>query len=65
VKYKIFGRRFEVIKESGKWRVYLLGQEGKKRPVPDVIMPPSISEEEIYRYLEDIFHEYETSETRD
>jgi len=53
----VFGRMYEVKRKDGRWRVYLMGQEGKKRFLPDMIIPSSVSEEKISGYLEDIFHE--------
>lgn len=48
---------YEVKRKDGGWRVYLIGQEGKKRFLPDMVIPSSVSEEKISDYLEDIFHE--------
>ena len=57
MKCSVFGRMYEVVRKEGGWRTYLMGQEGKKRFIPDIVIPSSVSEEKIPGYLEDIFHE--------
>ena len=48
---------YELERKEGGWRIYLMGQEGKKRFLPDMVIPSSVSEEKVSGYLEDIFHE--------
>lgn len=48
---------YEVKRKDGGWWAYLMGQEGEKRFLPDIVIPLSISEEKVSGYLEDIFHE--------
>ena len=57
MKCSVFGKMYEVNRNRRGWRVYLMGQEGKKRFLPDVVIPLSISEEKVSGYLEDLFHE--------
>ena len=57
MKCSVFGRMYEVERYERGWRVYLMGQEGRKRFLPDIVIPSSVSEEKISGYLEDIFHE--------
>ena len=59
MRYKVFGKVFEVVLEGEIWRTYLIAQEGKKRPMTDIVIPRSLSEGEIHQYLEDLFHEQE------
>ena len=40
------------------WKLFLLGSEGKKRPVHDLIVPDFIDEKELGSYLADICHEW-------
>lgn len=58
MKLSIYGQNFEVIKTDGKWEVFILGQEGKKRPAQDIVIPSIINEEDLVSYLEDLLHEY-------
>ena len=42
-----------------KWRFYYCGSEGKRRPANDVVAT-NISENELEKFLGDIFHEMAT-----
>lgn len=55
----IYGRKYRVLKYENKWQVLIGGSDGKFRP-SDIIIPFSVSEHNIKRYLEDLLHEYET-----
>ena len=57
MKCRVFGKMYEAKRNESGWRVYLMGQEGKKRFLPDIVIPLSISEDKVAGYLEDIFHE--------
>ena len=59
MKHKIFGQNYDVAREEGKWRVYAAGPEGKKRLLRDILIPGTVHEQDIRRYLEDLFHEQE------
>jgi hypothetical protein len=54
----IYGRKYRVLKYENKWQVLIGGSDGKFRP-SDIIIPFSVSEHNIKRYLEDLLHEYE------
>ena len=56
-----YGRHIEVVKESGEWVVYMLG-EGKKRRTSDISIPSELGEREVVSFLEDILHEAATPE---
>ncbi len=58
--YSVFGKKIEIVDEEGKWKVFIPGPEGKKRISPDIIIPSSVPEEDLERYLEDLLHEWST-----
>jgi hypothetical protein len=61
MRFNVFGKKaIEVVRNSGEWQVFYLGNEGKKRKAEDVIIPASISESEIEDYISDLFHELAT-----
>ncbi|MDH4154202.1 MAG: hypothetical protein OEV01_10500 [Nitrospira sp.] len=39
------------------WKLFLVGAEGKKRPVLDVSVPPHLSPEELLTDRDDLYHE--------
>ena len=47
---------------QGEWRVVYFGADGKHREAQDVVIPPSVTESELPRYLGNIFHEYASPE---
>jgi hypothetical protein len=57
LKFDVFGRTILVEKSADGWMAFYPGNEGKKRPATDIIMPPSLSESDIEQYLADLFHE--------
>ena len=62
MKYKIFGRKIEILKIDEKWKVFILSSDGKKRPANDIFIPSSVKESEIEIYLEDLLHEWASPE---
>jgi hypothetical protein len=42
---------------SGRWRVEQVGRDGKRRLLPDVLLPDEAAEPEIPGFLEAAFHE--------
>jgi hypothetical protein len=58
-RFNLFGRkRVGVVRDGGRWRVFYLGVDGKKRSAPDIIIPADIRAEDLRNYLGDLFHEY-------
>lgn len=44
-----------------RWRLYLAGPEGKRRPVPDLVVPTDIvTPKALVHFLDDHFHELAT-----
>ena len=57
MKFDIYGRyRIEVIRKAGSWVVYR-SDNGKRRPEFGIVIPSSMSAEEIPTYLDDLLHE--------
>ena len=56
--FDVFGRIMQAQRIDGRWQLFLVGDEGKKRPVPDVTVPPHLSAEELLTFLDDVYHEY-------
>ncbi len=57
MKFNVFGRLMSIEKNDGKWRAFTLFNEGKRREIPEAVIPSHIAEEDLERYLADIFHE--------
>lgn len=57
MKFNIYGR-FQVVvrRESDSWQVYRV-DPGKRSPMNDVVIPPTLQTEEVATYLDDMFHE--------
>lgn len=61
MKFNVFGRKvIEVVRQSNQWRAFDLGNEGKKRLVQDLVIPATLSEQEVQGYLADTYHELAT-----
>ncbi len=59
----VFGRRMLAVSSKRGWEMFILGNEGKRRPMPDLVIPEHIkSEQELMRYLNDLYHESATPE---
>ncbi|OQW30107.1 MAG: hypothetical protein A4E19_11170 [Nitrospira sp. SG-bin1] len=56
--FDVFGRMMQAKRIDGRWQLFLVGAEGKKRPVPDVSVPPHLSAEELLTFLDDLYHEF-------
>lgn len=54
----VFGRRVLVLRRHDQWVVFYLGNEGKRRPANDLVIPADFLEREIPQYLADICHEW-------
>lgn len=64
-RFDVFGNIMEVSRGEAGWEVIHVGSQGKHRAAHDVVIPSSISEPELARYLADFFHEYATPERPD
>ncbi len=57
MKFNVFGRLMSIEKIDGKWRAFTQSNEGKRREIPEAVIPLHIEEGDLERYLADIFHE--------
>jgi hypothetical protein len=65
LRFNLFGRRV-LVTESGKaWSVFYLGEEGKRRPAKDIVVPQDIPYSGIEQYLADLCHEWATDKHPD
>lgn len=60
MKLNLYGKKIEILPVSTGWAVFHLGDEGKKRPARDIVIPKALTEAEIPKYLEDLLHESAT-----
>ncbi|MDM8541954.1 hypothetical protein QUF90_12775 [Desulfococcaceae bacterium HSG9] len=60
LKFDVFGRNVLIVETESGWQAFYLGNEGKRRPARDIIVPPNILESEIAQYLDDLCHEWAT-----
>ena len=58
LKFDVFGRDVAIVKTESGWHAFYLGNDGKRRPAGDIIVPASIPEAEIAQYLDDLCHEW-------
>ncbi|NHC43670.1 DUF7661 family protein [Motilibacter aurantiacus] len=56
--FDVYGRlRLEIVRDGGQWRVYRLG-DGTRRPDPDVVIAPEVSEDRLLDVLAAEFSGY-------
>jgi hypothetical protein len=60
LKFDVFGRDVLIVKTENGWQAFYLGDEGKRRPARDIVVPPNIAESKLTQYLEDLCHEWAT-----
>ena len=65
IKIDVFGRLVLAVKSEHGWRMYYLGEDGKRRPADDLILPPSLATDELVSYLADLCHEWATEKHND
>jgi len=57
IRFDVYGRRMGVERRDGAWRLYVLSDDGKRRAVHDVAVPPDLEASELLAWLADIYHE--------
>jgi hypothetical protein len=57
IRIEAFGRHMDIERIDDRWVTFLRGNEGKRRPAPDVLIPASLEKSDIIDYLEDLLHE--------
>ena len=60
LKFDVFGRDVLIVETETGWQAFYTGNEGKRRPARDIIMPSNMAESEIVQYLDDLCHEWAT-----
>jgi len=58
IRFDVFGRRILVVQTERGWSVYYAGADGKRRRAEDIIIPASVDEAGLERYLADLCHEW-------
>lgn len=58
IKFDVFGKQMSVIKKHNEWQLFNESDTGIRSRVYDVIMPSDLNENELAKYLDDIYHEY-------
>jgi hypothetical protein len=56
LKFDVFGTVMAVERHGTGWRVFGIGNDGKRSAV-NVAIPDSVEEHELVQYLDDLFHE--------
>lgn len=56
LRFNVFGKLIGVEHSGFYWKTYWLGSEGKYRDA-EFVIPDNIKEDELPKYLADIFHE--------
>lgn len=61
MKLDVFGKKeLEVVRREGEWLAFYCGNDGKKRRAYEIVIPNSLSEQEVVGYIADLFHEWAT-----
>ncbi|AIO38636.1 hypothetical protein KDW55_04170 [Burkholderia sp. AU19243] len=55
-RFNAFGRLLAVVRSNGRWNVFDLGTDGKRRPA-NLHIPPALAADELAQYLGDLLHE--------
>jgi hypothetical protein len=60
IRLDVFGRHVLVIRDGSGWKAFYAGEEGKRRPATDIVVPNDICETALEQYLADLCHEWST-----
>jgi hypothetical protein len=60
LKFDVPGWDVAVVRTESGWQAFYLGNDGKRRPASDIIVPSNITETEMGQYLDDLCHEWAT-----
>ena len=64
-KFNVYGRRVLVEESAQGWLAFYLGNEGKRRPATDILIPDSLYAADLAQYLADLCHEWATAQHPD
>ena len=48
--FDVFGRMMQAERANKQWQLFFIGPEGTKRPVPDVVVPPELTANELANF---------------
>jgi len=65
MKLRVYGRKMEILKKNGRWILFFLGSEGKKRELQGFVIPSEYNESQAITYMADLFHEWSSPEDND
>jgi len=57
IRFDVYGQRMAIERRDGAWRLHALSEDGKRRPVHEVAVPPDLEESDLLAWLADIYHE--------
>lgn len=57
IRFDVYGRVVGVLRDGGRWRAVFVGEDGKHRDAPGVVIPPDLDASELAGHLADVFHE--------
>ncbi len=60
LRFDVFGRRVLIAESNNGWITFYLGDDGKRRSAPDIVVPSEIPESQIAQCFDDICHEWAT-----
>ena len=58
LRFDVFGRQVLIVQSNSGWVAFYLGDDGKRRSAPDIVLPSELLESEIAQYLDDLCHEW-------
>ena len=58
LKFQVFHQRMSVQRQNEEWLLYRESETSIRARVYDVIIPSDLAEEELARYLADIYHKF-------
>jgi hypothetical protein len=58
IRFNVFGKIMSVKRSDEKWLLFNISNNGINARIYDVAIPSDMDENEIARYLGDIYHEY-------
>lgn len=65
LRFDVFGRQLLIVRTEPGWSTFYIGPEGKRRPASNLVVPASVAEAELERYLADLCHEWATEKHPD
>lgn len=57
LRFRVFGQAMSVAREQVEWVLYRESHTGIKARIYDVVIPSELKQDDLARYLDDIYHE--------